>query len=932
MAYPSSIETFTRKVDLRDRYRAADINELQSVAEKIQTELGTDPAGLAADVKTRLANSLPYNIKDYGAVGDGVVNDQAAIQAALNAATNAGGGTVFVPPGTYKINSLLVLQNNVEFTGTGESSKIQTSGDFYAVSATNKNRAAIRNIYFYGTGSGDSNRGISLSSSTEIIVDNCIIENFGSIGIYLNSSNQCIIAHNIVNNNNYGIRIHGWKNVIQNNNVYDNTTDNIVELSGDNSNVVINNISYLSKRSSRIFPPTSHKRAWVSFTFDGGYGSFATTYGTATTNINALLFAAQTRGTFYIQYDRIDNATPIGGGHYLTGDELKTLYNYGQEIGSHTIIHPYLDGLTRDVVSMSPFKKSSSTTVLTLGKGAGKLAAFKLIIPPPATSEAEAKISKVILWLRNTGDLTGLVHCEIWSDSGGYPNAKIGDNSTSLDASLMVTSAGAFYKATFTFNTPIARSYGTNYWCIINTSAVSGTNTLYLAIQDSTQANHYPNSIHQSIDGGTTWPTPTSSIPIHTVYDVSSNRQELQQGKQLLTDYIHSNVDKSYQCRSFAYPFGDQYISDEAYETAQELFESARGAAEHEQYFWGANDLRTCDPYNLKAFGLDQMLNIGAVTENEVKTGMRMLIEAAKAQGQWLILFAHGWETEGLDILDKLAWALDVVTADSEVDIVTISEGIAKLQRQRRNIVQGKLEYIRLDDKGRLRKASNITQLDLQHSANDGVLLTKPAFHTHFVEQAAGLGSTLFANHYWLGQGSNTPTQEIQTSPKGIMRIGTDNLAIGDYGSLTYRLATFNTDDKVVFEAECYTGAITDLRLVIGLQEEYNDTSDRAVFVFDTDVHANNIYIETMNAASQTSQDSGIDLVQLEPFIFRIEITDRLNPQFYINGRNVNVISGNIFAGSLAASTTLKPYFEVLTRTVTSKKYLYIDEVTVWAE
>ncbi|MFA9388697.1 MAG: glycoside hydrolase family 28 protein [Prolixibacteraceae bacterium] len=42
-----------------------------------------------------------YNVKDYGAKGDGQTVDTRAIDAAINAASEAGGGTVFFPAGTY---------------------------------------------------------------------------------------------------------------------------------------------------------------------------------------------------------------------------------------------------------------------------------------------------------------------------------------------------------------------------------------------------------------------------------------------------------------------------------------------------------------------------------------------------------------------------------------------------------------------------------------------------------------------------------------------------------------------------------------------------------------------------------------------------------------------------------------------------------------
>ena len=46
-----------------------------------------------------------YDVTDYDATGDGVTDDSAAIQAAPDAADAAGGGKIFVPPGTYLLNT-----------------------------------------------------------------------------------------------------------------------------------------------------------------------------------------------------------------------------------------------------------------------------------------------------------------------------------------------------------------------------------------------------------------------------------------------------------------------------------------------------------------------------------------------------------------------------------------------------------------------------------------------------------------------------------------------------------------------------------------------------------------------------------------------------------------------------------------------------------
>ena len=46
-----------------------------------------------------------FNVRDYGATGNGTTDDGAAITSAANAMQAAGGGTLYFPPGTYKIYS-----------------------------------------------------------------------------------------------------------------------------------------------------------------------------------------------------------------------------------------------------------------------------------------------------------------------------------------------------------------------------------------------------------------------------------------------------------------------------------------------------------------------------------------------------------------------------------------------------------------------------------------------------------------------------------------------------------------------------------------------------------------------------------------------------------------------------------------------------------
>ncbi|RCW44219.1 glycosyl hydrolase family 28-related protein [Paenibacillus prosopidis] len=78
----------------------------------------------AANVKN-IWGSILYNVKAYGAKGDGVTADQVAIQAAIDACTAAGGGVVYAPPGTYFISAdnFINVKPNVVLRGSGYSTR-----------------------------------------------------------------------------------------------------------------------------------------------------------------------------------------------------------------------------------------------------------------------------------------------------------------------------------------------------------------------------------------------------------------------------------------------------------------------------------------------------------------------------------------------------------------------------------------------------------------------------------------------------------------------------------------------------------------------------------------------------------------------------------------------------------------------------------------
>ena len=93
---------------------------------------GISPDACSVTYDPPLINSVAYpvceklnqtvSVKDFGAVGDGVTDDTAAIQAAINA--SVGGGTLLLPVGTYLVSATLIFTSVITFQGQGVGSVI----------------------------------------------------------------------------------------------------------------------------------------------------------------------------------------------------------------------------------------------------------------------------------------------------------------------------------------------------------------------------------------------------------------------------------------------------------------------------------------------------------------------------------------------------------------------------------------------------------------------------------------------------------------------------------------------------------------------------------------------------------------------------------------------------------------------------------------
>lgn len=122
--------------------------------------------------------------QDYGAAGNGVTDDTAAIQAAINAA-----GTIYIPAGTYVISAALTVSANTRLMGAGVNATTikQTSTAVNGIAGSNISALTIADLLVYGPSSG-SGIGIALTltgstPTSYVCLRNVRIRHFGSDGI-----------------------------------------------------------------------------------------------------------------------------------------------------------------------------------------------------------------------------------------------------------------------------------------------------------------------------------------------------------------------------------------------------------------------------------------------------------------------------------------------------------------------------------------------------------------------------------------------------------------------------------------------------------------------------------------------------------------------------------------------------------------------------
>jgi hypothetical protein len=146
------------------------------------------PAGSGAVVRTiqsKLRESV--SVKDFGAVGDGVVDDTAAIQAAIDYVEMLNGGIVNIPQGTFKITSTITVNSakTVELIGQGGDANHNDGADQDTPTRLSWHGAAGGTMVHFTSPSGPAGTTKQNGSSFKDIRLDCRL--IGGIGLLVTS-------------------------------------------------------------------------------------------------------------------------------------------------------------------------------------------------------------------------------------------------------------------------------------------------------------------------------------------------------------------------------------------------------------------------------------------------------------------------------------------------------------------------------------------------------------------------------------------------------------------------------------------------------------------------------------------------------------------------------------------------------------------------
>jgi parallel beta-helix repeat protein len=193
-------------------------------------------ASAATSCASGPTSPLVVNVKNTGAKGDGVTNDTAAIQAAVNRVTGTG-GTVYVPDGTYMIDAvtMLFVKSNMTFQMSSGAILRAIPNNQRDYNIIRINFASNVNViggtlqgerYQHLVTTGEFGMGLAIYGSRNVIIEGVTARDNWGDGFYLGTSNPTNITFCAVtadNNRRQGMSIITANGVVVKNSTFENT-------------------------------------------------------------------------------------------------------------------------------------------------------------------------------------------------------------------------------------------------------------------------------------------------------------------------------------------------------------------------------------------------------------------------------------------------------------------------------------------------------------------------------------------------------------------------------------------------------------------------------------------------------------------------------------------------------------------------------------
>jgi polygalacturonase len=192
-----------------------------------------------------------FEVRAYGAAGNGTTDDTAAIQAALAAARAAGGGTVHLPAGVYIISKWLVYDSNTQLVGDSASTVTirnttnRTNGTLMLrPNGYDRRNVLVRGItwdqrgdVYDANGDSMSEPAVDISNTSDVTVTQNDLRNIRTVGIYADatvlhpSTNMKINGNHVYQAGGDGISIFGkFTGVEINNNTVEHCEDDAIAI------------------------------------------------------------------------------------------------------------------------------------------------------------------------------------------------------------------------------------------------------------------------------------------------------------------------------------------------------------------------------------------------------------------------------------------------------------------------------------------------------------------------------------------------------------------------------------------------------------------------------------------------------------------------------------------------------------------------------